>query len=539
MRRVFIGAASSWRALAQLYVLLPSLAICQTVGGYPSLSSSATYTLNGTVVNSVTGEPIRRALVRLNIEGERLAFSDSSGHFEFDDLPPGQASAVVQKPGYFAEQELEHHRARLQSVTVGADSPALTLKLVPQSVISGHVKSVDGERIEGAQVKIIASRIVEGRKRWQAVQNAGTNEDGEFRIANLQAGIYYLEAHAGGNRQQTSTHKEGYAPTFYPGAADMTSATPLELNAGQQTEIDLSLRSTTEYKVSGTLVGYLPNSGIQIMFTDHFGNQSSSLKRFNPVTGEFEAQIPAGAYTLEAAIWMQDGKQLRGELPLNVSSDVAGLVLTLHDSQPTPITVRAEGAARDQNLSHVVQMHLVRDGDLIANLDYWSSWRPGSPKPVFVLPDVPPGRYSVEVRSGAGAWYVQSAQCGSTDLLHEELTVNAGAQIPPVEVVLRNDGATLSGRVNTGDNNTSVSVVIVPEHGPANETRITNTGPDGQFFMNNVPPGAYTVLALDSADGLEYANPDVMEAYSPQAAHVVLQPGGQAQVSVELTHLMD
>src|SRR5581483_12310383 len=105
MRRVFVDPARSWRVLLHLYVLLPSLALCQTAARFPSLSSNATYTLNGTVVNSVTGEPIRRALVRLNIHGERLAFSDSSGHFEFDGLPAGRAFAVVQKPGYFSEQE--------------------------------------------------------------------------------------------------------------------------------------------------------------------------------------------------------------------------------------------------------------------------------------------------------------------------------------------------------------------------------------------------------------------------------------------------
>lgn len=538
MRRVFVGLVRSWRGLLHLCVLLPSLAMCQTVAGFPSTNSN-TYTLNGTVVNSVTGEPIRRALVRLQINGEHLAFSDSSGRFELDDLPAGQAMAFAQKPGYFAEQELERHPATPMSVVIGPDSPALTLKLLPQSVISGHIKTAKADPIEGAQVKVIAARIVEGRKRWQIVQNIATNEDGEFRIAHLQPGSYYLEAEPGNYRQQRRTHKEGYAPAFYPSAPDITSATPLELSAGQQAEIDLSLQPVVDYKVSGALVGYPLNGGIQMMFTDRFGNQSSSLNRFNPVSGEFEAEVPAGSYMLEAVVWMHDGGQLRGELPLNVSRDVAGLEVTLHGSLPTPIIVKAEGAARDQDLSHIVQVHLVRDGDLIANPDYWSFWRPGDPKPMFVLPDVPPGRYAVEVRSNAGDWYVQSAQCGSTDLLREELTVASGSQIPPVEVVVRNDGATLTGHVNTGENRDFAAVVVIPEHRPASETHITTANSDGNFYVNGLPPDTYTVLALDSAAGLEYANPEVMEQYSAQATHVVLQSGGQEQVSLELTHVTD
>ncbi|HZQ19405.1 MAG TPA: carboxypeptidase-like regulatory domain-containing protein [Terriglobales bacterium] len=539
MRRVCVGTARSWSVLLQACVLLPSLAMCQTAPGYPSAGSGATYKLNGTVVNSVTGEPIGRTLVRLNIGGERLAFSDSSGHFEFDGLPAGPASVVVQKPGYFGEEQLENHRGRTPFVIIGPDSPTVSLKLLPQSVILGHIKGANGEPVEGVQVKIIASRIVEGRKRWQMIQNTVTNEDGEFRIANLQPGVYYLEAEPAGYQRQSRTRIKGYAPAFYPGAPDMSSATPLQLNGGQQAEIDLSLHSVTEYKVSGTLVGSPLSSGIQIIFIDHFGNQFSSFNRFNPVTGEFEAEIPAGAYTLEAVAWMHDGQQLRGELPVNVSGDLAGLVLTLHGSQPAPITVRAEGAAHGQELSRIVQIHLVRDGDLIANPDYWSFWRPGTPKPMFVLPDVPAGRYSVEVRSNAGSWYVQSAQCGSTDLLHEPLTVTSDGQIPPVEVVIRNDGATLRGHVNTREKQTLATVVLMPDDRPSTETHVITANPDGTFYVTGLPPDTYSVLALDSADGLEYTNPDVMQAYSSQAAHVTLQSGGQAQVSVELTHVLD
>jgi hypothetical protein len=35
---------------------------------------------------------------------------------------------------------------------------------------------------------------------------------------------------------------------------------------------------------------------------------------------------------------------------------------------------------------------------------------------------------------------------------------------------------------------------------------------------------------------MEYSNPDVMEAYASQAAHVTLTAGQQAQVQVEVIH---
>ncbi|MBO0912517.1 MAG: carboxypeptidase regulatory-like domain-containing protein, partial [Acidobacteria bacterium] len=289
------------------------------------------------------------------------------------------------------------------------------------------------------------------------------------------------------------------------------------------------------YRISGTLVGYPPNLAVQIMFSDPTGNEFSALRQFNMQTGQFEAEIPAGAYILRAAAWMSTGKQLTAEVPVNITGDTAGIRLALTATEPTPIIVRTEGRTPEANPGSLVNLHLIQAGDSIVAREFWSTWlSKASPGPV--LSDVPPGRYSVEVET-QGNWYVQSAQSGSTDLLHEQLTVTAGAHVPPIEVVIRDDGATLSGHVDTGESQKPATVVLIPEQDPGNEARVANTAPGGSFFLSNLAPGSYSVLAFDRADGLEYSNPDVMGAYSAQAAHVSLQPNGQSQIAVELTHV--
>src|SRR5271156_5073962 len=55
-------------------------------------TSGETFTLSGTVVNSVTGQPIARAMVRTNGAVQRTTFSDSEGHFQIDGLPPAQVT---------------------------------------------------------------------------------------------------------------------------------------------------------------------------------------------------------------------------------------------------------------------------------------------------------------------------------------------------------------------------------------------------------------------------------------------------------------
>ena len=71
----------------------------------PYSKTSSTFTLNGAVLNSVTGEPISRALVRISGLVQRTAFTDAEGRFEIDGLPAGPVDVELQKPGYYRQQD--------------------------------------------------------------------------------------------------------------------------------------------------------------------------------------------------------------------------------------------------------------------------------------------------------------------------------------------------------------------------------------------------------------------------------------------------
>ena len=58
----------------------------------------------------------------------------------------------------------------------------------------------------------------------------------------------------------------------------------------------------------------------------------------------------------------------------------------------------------------------------------------------------------------------------------------------------------------------------------------------GETYLEGLAPGDYTVLAFDHMDDLEYANPDVLAPYLAESAHVRLDRGGEATVSVKLIH---
>lgn len=471
--------------------------------------------------------------------GERSALTDENGHFQVDNLPPGRATVTVRKPG-FLDQEPDQGSPTV--TTISADAPPLIVKLIPQGVVYGQIQNIDREPIEGLPVKAIVSLIVNGRKAWQEAGQSSTNEDGEFRIANLAPGTYYLAAGPStGNRE--SSADEGYPAVFYPGVPDMASAATVQLEPGQQLNADFALTAVPVFKVAGRLTGLATSWAPNFMFVDRLGNSFSFLRRFDPQTGQFEAQVPAGQYILQATNWT-DGKAAQAQVELNVTSNIAGVVLTLGTSEPTPIIVKTEnmrlssGVFRSgQDGRNLVRIHFIENGASISSSEYWSDLQ-GDRNPSLTMPEVPPGAYTVEVFA-SGSWYVRSAQSGATDLLREPLTVTAGAQIQPIEVTLRNDGAMLTGRVAMEQGGPPATVIALPEPGLSGQAVSAITGSDGSFTLPNLAPGNYNVFAVNRADKLEYANPAAMGQFVPRAAHVTLQPNGQRQISLDLINVMN
>jgi hypothetical protein len=140
-------------------------------------------------------------------------------------------------------------------------------------------------------------------------------------------------------------------------------------------------------------------------------------------------------------------------------------------------------------------------------------------------------------------WYVQSAEYGQTNLLTDDLTLLPDAPPSVIQVVLRNDVAILSGTVSPRSGAPApATVVAIPERVPKASPKLGYYNPpadksaepaDG-FTINSLAPGDYLVFAFDNAEGVEYANPDVLQNYISQAAHVTLAPGQTARVKLDL-----
>ena len=140
-----------------------------------------------------------------------------------------------------------------------------------------------------------------------------------------------------------------------------------------------------------------------------------------------------------------------------------------------------------------------------------------------------------------GPWYVESASCGASDLLSEDLTLTQGDGCS-MEVALGNDAADLRGTVKDAAPNVPVTVVVVTTRGVRIAPRTVSFTPQAangspvEFSLSGIAPGEYLVFAFDHIDNVEYASPDALRPYVSEASHVTLTANQSAKVELDLIH---
>lgn len=542
-----------------LTAFLSVFTILASAQGQPSSASQRDqFKVEGVVVNALTGAPIPRALVQLTSVFGKAALTGPNGEFAFDKVPQGAQQIIVRKPGYFRPGENEKRPLSPIRVDVGPDAEKITLKLVPEAVISGQVTGPDDEPLEGAMVEVLSYRMADGRQQLSPVRgNIRTDEDGGFRIAGLPPGRYYVAVKATniGRRvlgAQTPTNNETYPlVVYYPTATDAASAGEIDLHAGQQVEVPFSLKTQPGFKVAGVVKGPQNARVTSPLIVDDAGQMLAYPDEFDPMSGTFEFRsIPPGTYTIRAGGSDQDGHSFYSHRTIAVSRPVTDLKISILPGANIPVVVRTE-LSRPRQPSHCRytmngEEHESDCTDYAAarvelmSLDevhtrFYSNPLPNS-GPLMVA-GVTPGKYLAKATATFGG-YVQSFRCGAQDLLREPLTVPEGGPPCSLEVVVRDDYATVKLNVQTQNPQQQTTLLVFPDPALLPEPQlIINNAPNG--YSAQLAPGNYKIYAFDAGEPVEYGNPDVLAKYASRAATVSVNANGVSSVNVELIRTGD
>ena len=538
-------------------VLLFCLGVAGAVEGQYSPTSDTgedKFSLSGSVVDAVTGEPVRRALVQLQSAPARTSFTDSDGRFEIDGLPEGRFMISARKPGYYSGTRDADRRSDVP-VRVGTNAELVTLKLNPFGVIYGRVTDTEGGPLEHIPVRLTMAIVRNGRRHWQQIGSRDSDENGNFRFPNLQPGTFYLAAGPGSeepeplrfaaNGGQTAVPQTGYPSVYYPNAPDLSSASPIALTPGQQLQMEFVLNRVPVYKIAGSIAGLSPEQGIGLQLTTASGDMLNVPEQVQSMTGTFEVDaVPPGSYVLKAFSQGRPGESLRASVPVTVATNVNNVRLTLEPVVSIPIVVRQEGRTDDSSpnssggrinrysrMEVPVSVHLSAAGQSLGSSDVYSTLRLSGDQRVPVLENVEPGQYDVEFLP-QGGWYVQSADYAGVNLLTDKMIVGSRPS-GGIQIVLRDDGATLAGTAKLANDDDSgyVSVLIIPQRAPR-ESKVIPVFGEGTFHVDGLPPGDYSVLAARNLDGLEYSNAEALRPYLSQATHVTLSASQTTKVDL-------
>lgn len=524
-----------------------------------------TYTVSGIVENSLTHQPISRALVEA---GSDAVLTNSEGRFELH-LPAGMSSLNARRPGYQSDPSFSRGNMRLMNVTEGL--APVTITLTPDAILTGLVTLSGGDDPEGIQFVLYGRRVFNGHSRWMQMSNANTGSDGTFHM-QLSPGSYVLCAMPSPDRIPATGHAEivwGYAPACYPGGTDPATAmaAPLSVSSGQQAQLEISLARQPFYPVSISIPNGKENPLVFPQVFDLSGRPVGFAGRRDQQSESMQYYLPNGSFYAEARSRGSSpgGTMLYGKTDFTVAGAPLPSIAVVPTPVPTiPVEVHEEFTATPAPGQGAASSDVVMRGDqppvqfTLTPVD-----RPfdgemgvqfkrvqGSSESLYEM--VPPGQgtYRLNIQP-FGPYYATSITSGGTDLLQEPLVIGPGNAAPPIEITLRNDMGFLECTAKTTPSDPSTSNFTTPQFAPifvsaislgSGQHRVYTTVaqlPTGGKIPLPLPPGNYLVLAFEKDQEIDLDNADAFSRLSSQGQTVTIQPGATAQLQVDPIHSTD
>ena len=534
--------------------------------------------VQGHVSNAITGEPVRKANIRLTRQNVApnagntsqgpqgySTISQADGSFKIENIEPGNYHLSGDRAGYLLTEYGSKgvgQGGRTITLRPGQQLTNISLGLTPQGVITGKVLDQDGDPVAGAMVQLVVEMWQRGKLRHIMQNGANTNDLGEYRIANVRPGKYYLVAQimrfSPNGEPPAEPGKPDIRPvrTFYPEATAIGGATPIQVRAGQElTGTDIRLHSTATYHIRGRIVGAIPdNPSDRITVSAAARDEQDPMWTIGGGTSVTKdrtfdiAGLAPGSYTLTV---FTAGRGIRafGRQDVEVGqADVSDVQISIVPPTTLHGQVMFEGnppaGASPVSLKNVHVYLAPAEAMMFGGNMNGVPGDDGN----FTLDNLAPGKYYLNVNAPAGT-YLKSVRLGNQDILGREFDLAQGTA--PISVILSYGVAELDGVVQFPQSGTDsgdagpngqpnatpdAPVVLVPDklNEDGSGLRFGTSGAGGAFTMKNLPPGHYRAYALERLDFNELQNPDVLKELEIKGTDVELNQNDKKQIQLPL-----
>lgn len=511
----------------------------------PAAAPAKPGTLTGRITAADTGKPLRRAQIlivpvsRTTNVPPIAASTNSRGQYEAKNVPAGSYSVNVSRSGYV---RLQYGQTRPTeqglSVTVraGDTTQNIDVALPRGAVLAGSIADELGEPYPGVRVDALALRYLHGKRQPAPVGVATTDDLGQFRIAGLEPGRYYVVASSTETWKTPKGEIWGYGSTYFPGGR-LDQAQVVTLGVSEvKPDLAFALQPGRAVRVSGRLMRETgePVAGASVPLLYSYPGvvmMGGARTTTTAADGTFELKnVTAGVYNL--------GPGSASEHVTVADGDIDGIVLTSKTgSTVTGQVVTDDGSAPPFGTSGVrVWLETPFDNVLptvrVVGVD--TDWS-------FKLTNVG-GPFLFRLLGLPEDWMLFAVRLGDRDIVDTPWDVpTGGKEIGGLQIVVTRKVGHVSGVVldASGKATAAATVVIFPEESelwiPSSRLiRAVRPEADGRFSISGLPAGTYRAVARALVDNGEWEDRAFLEAARDGGVSFVLAEGGTETISVKL-----
>ena len=527
------------------------------------------FVIAGVVVNAGTNAPIGQALVQISLTTDRTKNSSvvtgPDGRFSFTNLPANKFALTVTRQSGMSKAYLASGNFSSAIVT-GPDQKTANIifRFHMPGVLAGTITDEWNEPVRNATVHAFVHQIDQTGIRRVVMSGAtSTKASGHFRFANVIPGSYILGVNARpwfaqsgpgqfapgqADASDTISFRNGrpngrtvarsdpqfdvvYPFTYYPNAAEPASASLIAVTEGNETAIQLSLRTVPSIHIrlagGDTRPGAGTNVQVSVLGPENLPIPLNVGGFAQSGQGELSGLAP-GRYQLAMNTFHNrsqdfsgdavDTMATRGGFARRIVDLVDGSTVDLGALAHTSIQATVKTATGEKPGNRIALM--LRDRRTGNSINAVAA---ADDTIHFPEANLSAGRYEISLPN-TPLFRILSFDAKGAKVLSGELLIGENANVELSVLIGRKSSINVDGFVTKDDAPlVGAMVLLLPKVTSLLATPYRDqTDSDGSFTLHNVSAGTYFAIAIENGHDLAFGEPAVLQPYLQVALTVTI-----------------